>query len=135
VRIPFFIKRDAVLLPARDLYNIFVIQTPDRDCRHRENPYSSTTRFEEIFSLGSLSMSNPVLFPVAMCSPVRPFPSCPFSPLPQAYTVKCELSSATDPGTSPKKGHHVLFPCTVRNSVNVMPAAAATMCSCSPVCG
>jgi|SRR6267154_666176 len=32
-------------------------------------------------------MSNPVLFPVAMCSPVRPFPSCPFSPLPQAYTV------------------------------------------------
>jgi hypothetical protein len=39
------------------------------------------------FSLGSLSMSNPVLFPVAMCSPVRPFPSCPFSPLPQAYTV------------------------------------------------
>ena len=22
-----------------------------------------------------------------MCSPVRPFPSCPFSPLPQAYTV------------------------------------------------
>jgi hypothetical protein len=32
-------------------------------------------------------MSNPVLFPVAMCSPVRPFPSCPFSPLPHAYTV------------------------------------------------
>jgi hypothetical protein len=27
------------------------------------------------FSLGSLSMSNPVLFPVAMCSPVRPLPS------------------------------------------------------------
>jgi hypothetical protein len=23
-----------------------------------------------------------------MCSPVRPLPSCPFSPLPDAYTVK-----------------------------------------------
>jgi len=33
-------------------------------------------------------MSNAVLFPVAMCSPVRPLPSWPFSPLPDAYTVK-----------------------------------------------
>ncbi len=76
-----------MLLSTRNLYNFLVIQPPDRNCSHRENLYSATTRLEKIFSLGSLSMSNPVLFPVAMCSPVRPFPSCPFSPLPQAYTV------------------------------------------------
>jgi hypothetical protein len=34
-----------------------------------------------------------------------------------------------------KNAHHVLFPREVRKSVNVMPAAAATTCSCSPVCG
>ena len=85
VRIPFLVQRDAVLLPARDMNNFFVVQTEDRDCNHCESVLLRPD--EGKFSLGSLSMSNPVLFPVAMCSPVRPLPSCPFSPLPQAYTV------------------------------------------------
>ena len=49
--------------------------------------------------------------------------------------VYCEARpSATDSGTH-KNAHHVLFPRPVRNSVKVMPAAAATTCSCSPVSG
>ena len=31
-------------------------------------------------------MSYAVLFPVVMCSPVRPLPSCPFCPLPNEKT-------------------------------------------------
>jgi hypothetical protein len=54
----------------------------------RERPNFRRHPDQRKFSLGSLSMSNPVRFPVAMCSPVRPLPSCPFSPLPDAYTVK-----------------------------------------------
>jgi hypothetical protein len=50
-------------------------------------------------------------------------------------SVNCESSSAIDSGITQKNAHHVLFPCTVRNSVNVMPAAAATTCYCSPVLG
>ena len=85
VRIPFLVQCDTVLLPARDMNDFFVIQTQDRDCSHCESEFLRPD--ERKFSRGSLSMSNPVLFPVAMCSPVRPLPSCPFSPLPQAYTV------------------------------------------------
>jgi hypothetical protein len=42
--------------------------------KRHELPVSCPTSGEDS-SLGSLSMSKPVLFPVAMCSPVRPLPS------------------------------------------------------------
>jgi hypothetical protein len=79
--------------------------------------------------LGEGSMSNAVLFPVVILSPVVPFPNCPFSALPNVKTGR-ELTERARQETM--KRTHAPFPLSVNTTEKLTPAEAIAVFSLFP---
>lgn len=103
-------------------------EVADEDCICTINLLSGCRGRGRRDVLGSEWMSKRILFPVAMCSPVFPFPSCPFSALPNAYTITYSIKSSMG-----KDKENVPFPSSVKAKENETPAPTLmTFCFVAP---
>lgn len=115
--LPLGINRYTMLGAANNVGDSLVVQTLYRywlSCQWDNYSREKTTQ------PGSVSISYAVLFPVVMCSPVLPFPSCPFSPLPKQKTSKVSISAQQN------FGKNLPFPPSVKIMEKVTPAPAFT---------